>query len=94
MKPDPAKLLGPLLRAVKADQPTPAAWREPLVKLVALLLSDRDACTSVQAARVLIEMEAANLRSDSECWRIDGSPPGLDPEAGPEAPARKVPDAG
>lgn len=69
MKPDPAKLLGPLLRAVKADKPIPDQWREPLVKLVALLLSDRDAYTSVRAARVLIEMEAANLRLDRESGR-------------------------
>lgn len=69
MRPDPAKLLGPLYRAVRAEKPIPDHWRGPLVEFVALLLSDRDIYTSVRAAQVLIEMEAANLRENHTAKR-------------------------
>ena len=60
--PNPAKLLGPLYRAVRADKPIPDSWREPLAELVDMLMADRDALTSVRAVRVVIEMAAADRR--------------------------------
>ena len=62
MTPDPAKLLGPLSRAVRADKPIPDSWREPLVELVEMLMADRDRLTAVRAVRVVIEMAAADQR--------------------------------
>ena len=62
MTPNPAKLLGPLYRAVRADKPIPDSWREPLVELVEMLMADRDPRTSMRAVRVVIEMEATDQR--------------------------------
>jgi len=62
MKPNPLPLLRALSRAVKTDRNVPHNWRSPLIDLVDLLLCDPDPAVSVQAARVLIEMAAANLR--------------------------------
>ena len=62
MTPDPAKLLGPLDRAVRAGKPIPDSWREPLAELVDMLMADRDSLTSMRAVRVIVEMERANWR--------------------------------
>ena len=69
---DPAKLLGPLYRAVRADKPVPDSWREPLVELVEMLLADRDPSTSLRAVRVVIEMAAADRRMRLETARALG----------------------
>jgi hypothetical protein len=39
-------------------------WRVPLVELVTLLMASPDTMTSTRAARVLVEMEAANMRQE------------------------------
>jgi K+-transporting ATPase c subunit len=62
MKPNPLPLLRALSRAVKADRNLPCNWHGPLIDLVDLLLSDPDPAVSIQAARVVIEMVAANRR--------------------------------
>ena len=64
MKTDAVRLLGPLRRAVRADKPIPATWREPLVELLELMLSDRDRYTAARAARVIVEMVAADKRRE------------------------------
>ena len=64
MKPDAAKLLAPLLRAVQRDKPIPAGWRAPLVELLMLLVADPDPMTRARAVRVIVEMEGANMRQE------------------------------
>ena len=72
MRPNCAKLLGPLLRAVRGDKPVPADWREPLVDLVMLLMVDAHPLTSIRAARVIVDMHAANVRARlADNWGID-----------------------
>jgi hypothetical protein len=59
---DRVRLLRALSRAVKADRSIPCNWHSPLIDLVDLFLFDPDPAVSLQAARVVIEMVAANQR--------------------------------
>ena len=62
LSPDPLPLLRSLRRAIKQDRPIPYSWSEPLVELVALLARENDPEMVIQAARVLVEMQAAGFR--------------------------------